>query len=519
MAQPVGIPVIDLFAGPGGLCEGFSSLIDPSGAKRFSVKLSIEKDKVAHQTLALRALFRCFPKGKVPDSYYEYVRGKIKRDDFLNLPEIQAAAAQAQKEAKCEELGVTPSETVDAWIREGLGGNKDWVLIGGPPCQAYSMAGRSRMRKKDPVAFDNDHRHLLYTEYLRIIKDFEPAVFVMENVKGVLSSKQGGASIFARILSDLKAPKDGLSYQIRSLVVRGNELEPKDYVIRAEDYGIPQSRHRVILFGIRADVAEKTTDIDNNPSRYLLRRVFPHVTVTQALAGLPALRSRLSSGVDSDEVWLKAVREAPQGLLNWKSPLRETIEMLMKRYMTLAEQHHTSGALFTPMAIDFGERCPKSLTRWYSDPRVGGVLQHQARSHMRTDLSRYLFAACYAHSKGVAPTLRDFPPALLPNHVNAKDDVIPFADRFRVQLAGEPSTTVVSHISKDGHYYIHHDPSQCRSLTVREAARLQTFPDNYFFEGTRTEQYWQVGNAVPPLLARKIAQVIYNFMDAARSAS
>lgn len=517
MTRPKAIPVIDLFAGPGGLCEGFSSLIDPSGAKRFSVKVSIEKDAVAHRTLALRALFRFFPKGKAPDSYYEYVRGKMTRENFLNLPEIKAAAAQAEKEAKCEELGVTPSATVDEWIREGLGGSKDWVLIGGPPCQAYSMAGRSRMRKKDPVAFDNDSRHFLYTEYLRIIRDFEPAVFVMENVKGVLSSKQGGTGIFARILADLKCPQEGLSYQIRSLVVKGNDLDPKDYVIRAEDYGIPQRRHRVILFGIRSDVAEKTADIDKNPNRYLLRKVLPQVTVSQALSGLPSLRSRLSTGVDSDEVWIKAVQEAPLGLVGWRSPLRPAIEASMERYTAQARWRHSSGALFQPMTIDFGKMFPKPLKRWYSDPKVGGALQHQARSHMRTDLRRYMFAACYAKSEGYAPTLRDFPPALLPDHVNAKDEVIPFADRFRVQLADAPASTVVSHIAKDGHYYIHPDPSQCRSMTVREAARLQTFPDNYFFEGNRTEQYWQVGNAVPPLLARKIAQVIYKFMAAARA--
>ena len=130
---------------------------------------------------------------------------------------------------------------------------------------------------------------------------------------------------------------------------------------------------------------------------------------------------------------------------------------------------------------------------------------------MREDLQRYFFAASYAKFNKRSPKLRDFPASLWPAHENAKDkeDDIPFEDRFRVQIADRPSTTVVSHISKDGHYFIHPDPAQCRSLTVREAARLQTFPDNYHFEGNRTQQFAQVGNAVPPYLAAQIASSIY----------
>ena len=135
---------------------------------------------------------------------------------------------------------------------------------------------------------------------------------------------------------------------------------------------------------------------------------------------------------------------------------------------------------------------------------------------MRSDLYRYLFASSYAKTFRSSPKLAQFPPRLLPNHGNVSDENVPFADRFRVQLADHPSSTVVAHIAKDGHYFIHPDPSQCRSLTVREAARLQTFPDDYFFEGNRTEQYTQVGNAVPPWLARKIATVVLDFLTASR---
>jgi DNA (cytosine-5)-methyltransferase 1 len=138
------------------------------------------------------------------------------------------------------------------------------------------------------------------------------------------------------------------------------------------------------------------------------------------------------------------------------------------------------------------------------------VLNHSTRGHIADDLHRYLFSSCFADVRGISPVLAEFPIDLLPAHANVRGDASDavFGDRFRTQVAGEPSTTVTSHISKDGHYYIHPDPSQCRSLTVREAARLQTFPDDYFFCGPRTAQYHQVGNAVPPRLAERIAESV-----------
>lgn len=126
---------------------------------------------------------------------------------------------------------------------------------------------------------------------------------------------------------------------------------------------------------------------------------------------------------------------------------------------------------------------------------------------MTADLHRYLYAACFAKCIGLAPKMHEFPEQLLPKHKNARTGK--FNDRFRVQISDAPSTTITSHISKDGHYFIHPDPSQCRSFTVREAARLQTFPDNYYFEGSRSQQYIQVGNAVPPFLAVQIAEVVH----------
>jgi DNA (cytosine-5)-methyltransferase 1 len=147
------------------------------------------------------------------------------------------------------------------------------------------------------------------------------------------------------------------------------------------------------------------------------------------------------------------------------------------------------------------------------DRDLGGIPNHQSRSHIEEDIERYAFAASFGRIHGRSPKVGDFPHKLKPEHKNIDKEEVPFSDRFKVQLENRPSSTITSHISKDGHYYIHPDPAQARSLTVREAARLQTFPDNYRFEGPRTEQYKQVGNAVPPLLAKKIAKIVAEILS------
>lgn len=518
MTQQGPIPVIDLFAGPGGLGEGFTSLVDGNGQRQFSIKVAIEKDPVAHRTLSLRALFRQFKIGAVPDCYYDYVRGKITREQLFAHPDALEAAKQATLEARCAEMGKSPQETekIDKWITEALGGANEWALIGGPPCQAYSLAGRARMRLKDPAAFENDKRHFLYTEYLRIIRKFGPSVFVMENVKGMLTSKHGGSPIFDRILSDLTSPGNGLHYQIRSIVVDKENLEPKDFVIEAEKFGVPQRRHRVILFGIRSDIAADSSNLGRKRSRFLLTPVDEQITVKKALAGLPPLRSRLSKEPDSHEAWLSVLKKAPISLKGWQTITRTQMELSMQTAVTKAASYMSVGQPFDPRKITLDATLPQEFKTWIHDPKLEGVLQHQTRSHMRSDLHRYMFASCFAMANDYSPKLNIFPPKLRPAHENIDDENVPFTDRFRVQLANEPSTTVVSHIAKDGHYYIHHDPAQCRSLTVREAARLQTFPDNYFFEGNKTQQYHQIGNAVPPYLARKIAEVVNDFIRSSR---
>jgi DNA (cytosine-5)-methyltransferase 1 len=394
---------------------------------------------------------------------------------------------------------------IDQWIEEGIGNASEWVLIGGPPCQAYSVAGRSRRSRENQELFESDEKHFLYIEYLRIVRQFRPTIFVMENVKGILTSKNGGSLIFDSILDDLSSPASDLSYTIRSFVVSETENPaPHEFIIQSECFGIPQARHRVILFGIRSDLPlsleQSTLQCEKK------------VTVAQVLSDLPRLRSRLSREPDSLFAWLSVLHEAKQILQRQRDDLSET----MGDSIHIQAAPDSTGAAFIPWK-NSPKHMPENLLDWYLDSRIGGVIQHESRSHMRTDLYRYYFASSFAKRYRYSPKLQDFPGELLPMHGNLDHESVPFVDRFRVQLENSCSTTVVAHIAKDGHYYIHPDPSQCRSLTVREAARLQTFPDNYFFEGNRTQQYIQIGNAVPPLLAAKIAEIVYRVIESCRA--
>lgn len=513
------IQIVDLFAGPGGLGEGFSS----SGkGKRFEIIVSAEMDPVARQTLRLRAFYRLL-KRDYPDGlkdYYRYCNGEATEPfspdtlDYWNKADQEARQITLGSESGDKELNCLIKERLN---RDG----RPWVLIGGPPCQAYSIVGRARNQAKQGYVAENDHRHFLYKDYLRIIKDYRPTVFVMENVKGILSSKVGGKGIFAQILRDLVDPTKALDnvdggqkYKICSLVSEESvsssdcidRVNPKSFIIQAEKYGIPQARHRVILLGIAVD------EHGNIPPHELLNTTEP-VSVKQAIGELPKLRSKLSRGTDSQEAWYRAVADEVDDLVRYAELENgELIAPLRATRQALFDSPKSSGDQRVLKKEGQGITGVPYLDNWYQDPKIKYWMSHDARSHMRADLRRYVFASTFAeHNKYSPKGHQQFSlPGLAPAHKNWESGK--FSDRFRVQLADLPATTITSHISKDGHYFIHYEPAQCRSLTVREAARLQTFPDNYYFEGNRTQQYHQVGNAVPPLLANKIAEIVYQIV-------
>lgn len=502
-----GIPVIDLFAGPGGLGEGFASLKDEHGRAVFRIAMSIEKDAIAVRTLRLRAAFRFLRERKLEDIYYMRVRGEIDEEEFLSDRDVIAAFAHADREVRCAELGKHSAASIDKWITTSIGHSKNWILIGGPPCQAYSMAGRSR--RTNDSDFEEDEKHFLYREYLRILRKFAPPVFVMENVKGMLSTTHGGFDLFPRILADLQRPSRSLQYEIRSFTEdAGSTLDPSHYVIRSESHGVPQARHRVFLLGVRHDRKARR--------HILLQSDQKIVTVSKVIGSLPRVRSRLSSGTDTVKSWRNSTIATAKKLRGWKHKSRADIERNIAAAVSAGRYISRTGAPFIPKKFKPLKGNLPPVLDWIIDRKIGGVLQHEARSHMAADLRRYMFLASFAAATGQSPKLGGFPARLLPKHTNVSAADTPFGDRFRVQRRNQPGSTVVSHIAKDGHYYIHYDAGQCRSLTVREAARLQTFPDNYYFEGNRTEQYQQVGNAVPPYLACQIAESVASLLPKAR---
>ncbi|MEO6726179.1 MAG: DNA cytosine methyltransferase, partial [Blastocatellia bacterium] len=484
------IPVIDIFAGPGGLSEGFSAFKPADNEHPFRVKLSIEKEPLAYQTLRLRAFFRQFSEGQIPSEYYAFLRDtttpldKRLRKLFNSHPQ---AAARAKEEARLAELGVKRPLAVRQWIDRALGDSDLWVLIGGPPCQAYSLVGRSRNKGIEDYVAEDDRRQYLYVEYLQVLADHRPAVFIMENVKGLLSATLDNQRIFERICDDLQDPVKALRREQRTVrrkhrtqpapphryrlfplaeysgVTKNYSLFPDDertvqqtdlsrFVVRMEQHGIPQARHRVVILGVREDLSSITPGT--------LRLTAP-VGVKQVLTGLPRLRSGLSGETDSRDAWIARLREMSADCLFQAAREKdgEQLFQLLTDSLTQMEQEELGrGDEFVTCTPTVNYR-----PDWFLDPQMAGVSNHRTRLHIPADLHRYFFASCFAATHQRSPKLHDFPTALLPAHASvdaALSGSHYFADRFRVQVADKPSATVTSHLAKDGHYCIHYDPVQ-----------------------------------------------------------
>jgi len=407
--------VLDMFAGAGGLTEGFFR-------NGFNVVSHIEMNTYAAQTLETRALYHALVAKGHQDIYYHYYNQEMTRDEFFE---------------ECGSLGIPDSGVINCELSRAtedsivkrvygrlaeIGRDEVDVIIGGPPCQAYSVIGRGR----DPDRMRNDPRNHLYLHYLRFINEFEPEIFVFENVPGLISARNG------EIYSDFLRRIDRLGYYTNA--------EPQ--ILNAQDFGVLQNRKRIIFIGWKKeyDFEYPAFGCDEIPYH-----------VWDVLKDLPELEP--GTGTDGPQSY-RAVRPC--------------------KYLREYE-------------IRNGQKC---------------VRHHIARSHIDRDREIYRIAI-QMWKEGKRLHYNDLPENLK-THKNRSS----FRDRFKVVDGDGLSHAVVAHLSKDGHYFIHPDIRQARSLTVREAARLQSFPDNYLFEGPRTAQYVQIGNAVPPLMAEGIAREI-----------
>jgi len=409
---------LDLFAGAGGLSEGFIRA-------GFSPIAHIEMNKAACFTLKTRLSYWWLKANNQLEKYDEYMEGNLSREELYDLVPKTVIDTVIESEISKSNL-----EEIFKKI-EGLSdGEKIKLIIGGPPCQAYSVVGRSRQGS----TVREDQRNNLYLMYAEFLKRFEPEMFVFENVIGLLSAKdEDNANIFEKMITLFKTIGYCVEYK----------------VLNAKDYGVLQDRKRIILIGWKNSTNFIYPNIVQIKNNCMVDEIFKDLPKIKAGGG----------------------NYRPTSTLNYCGEyLYESgIKQINKEKVTL----------------------------------------HYARKHCKRDLEIYK-RVVNSWNNDEKRLMYDALPARLITHKNTES----FLDRFKVVPENrEFSHTVVAHLSKDGHYYIHPDIKQNRSLTPREAARLQSFPDNYYFESvsgisSMTAAFMQIGNAVPVRMAEAIATSI-----------
>ncbi|MFY7938333.1 MAG: DNA cytosine methyltransferase [Flavobacterium sp.] len=394
---------IDLFAGASGMSEGFIKA-------GFNPVSHIEMDAEACQTIKTRAAYHYLKSVDKLDFYHQYTKGEVSKNELYKLVPDEILNTVINVEIN--------DDTISGIFKTIKKTKKDIdLIIGGPPCQAYSLLGRHQ----DNI--ENDPRNKLYIQYGRFLKEFKPKAFVFENVPGLLSANKG------QHFADLKSYFKKIGYEVHSSTMI------------ASDFGVLQARKRIIIIGWQKD---------NDLGFPEFEKIITPFRVNDVLQDLPKLKP--GDGFKS---------------VNYTSEKNEYLEKFELRN-----------------CVDF-------------------VTQHISRPHNPRDLEIYKTAIQKWNQNRERLKYPD-----LSDHLKTHKNETSFTDRYKVVDGNGFSHTVVAHIAKDGHYYIHPDIKQCRSISVREAARLQSFPDDFYFEGSRSAAFKQIGNAVPPLMAFAIATKI-----------
>ena len=436
------IRILDLFAGAGGLSLGFEMVRDDSGKQIFELYRAVEIDKYCCETLRNR-----------------YGEEKVIEGDL------------------------TKKSVHEKVIRECKG--KVSVIVGGIPCQSFSTIGPRSGYGKDSEEFKNDERDHLYREFRNIVRELSPNIFVIENVKGILSKKDGkGRKIIDRIIADF----EGMGYNLQ------NEEGEKYLILNAADYGVPQRRERVILIGIRKEWKTIAVPLIE-PTHYDADAVngkgsgnnglLPYVTVYDAIGDLSEVKARVTdTGLGGRQ--MARIKSLNERIENGQ----DRIPFDRKRFNEHLNEVSDSGKRYLEFVRSNGYP--------FTD-------HHVARSQQLTDIR------LFRHMKE-GETAEEFytrRPELAKKLIKYKMDT--FTDKYRKQSWNKPSTTVFAHLEKDGNRFIH--PEQARTITPREAARIQSFPDDFIFSGPFSKKYRQIGNAVPPLMAYNIATNIYKILE------
>jgi len=405
---------IDLFAGAGGLSEGFIRA-------GFKPMAHVESDKAACFTLNTRLAYHFLKENNKIERYIDYLKGNISRSDLYSIIPEHLLSTVINKSIGSD------NKIIFSEIDRLAGNKKIDLIIGGPPCQAYSLVGRAR----DENSMQDDKRNYLYIQYNLFLKKYNPKIFIFENVPGLLSANNG------HYFSNMKN------------LFRESGYNTVPFLLEANNFGVLQNRKRILIIGYKKELNISLPDFENfkteiSPSKVI--SIFSDLPKLQAGEGI----DKYTTYTGKVNSWLKA------------SYIRNSINI---------------------------------------------ITQHVARPNTLQDKEIYHIVVEKWNTKGERLNYNDLPESLK-THKNRHS----FFDRFKVVASDLPySHTVVAHISKDGHYYIHPDIEQNRSITVREVARLQTFPDDFYFEGAkegrnRTDAFKQIGNAVPPLMAQAIAK-------------
>lgn len=400
---------IDLFAGAGGLSEGFIRA-------GFHPVAHVESNKCACDTIKTRLSFHHLCQTGREETYFSYLRGHISREELWD-----SIPKDSLKSVINREISAKTIDSIFAGIDERLGPSGVNIIIGGPPCQAYSIVGRSR----DPNRMRGDKRNYLFRYYALFLERYKPELFLFENVAGLLTAGN------RTYLNEMMQLFESIGYSV---------AEPT--VLNAEEYGVMQKRRRVFIIGRKGRAQFHFPKLDKVENTWAVKR--------DLFFDLPRLKP-------GDAL----------PMMKYTCPVNDYLEQTGTR----------NGLAF--------------------------VTQHVTRPHNERDLEIYSIAI----EKWLTSKKRlkyDELPKRLRTHKNSRD----FLDRFKVVDPDGHSHTLVAHIANDGHYYIYPDQKQVRSISVREAARIQSFPDDYFFEGGRTSAFKQIGNAVPPLLAQALARQI-----------